>query len=824
MNPYDQFIEPPRAPPGSIGGLVVQKKRAPLAPLAEPIAEANLARARQQIEQDRATEAARIRKANADADKAESEARRSATESGAPVDPALANAIKGLGLDELLASVNAARREIGRGTATGVTGAVMRRIPGSTANDLAGSLESIQGAVILEKLQALKEASKTGASGMGALSEREGARLAASVAAIGTNLSDDKLREGLATIERHALALKAVGNGENPENPEVAKKYGLSAERPNTRRDESVTTPSRDGNQTMIDPTLTGANKRVSQMIKQGKSADEVRSYLETVRPGLSGEVQNIDAWVNYHRQKPNEPINALIDRVNKPLTPVASLVNTAAQSGPGAMVMGAADMLSGGTLDNLSDNPALARAGMAGVAEESPWWNLAGQTAGAVGAGIGAEATAARLGIGKIGSVLAGDALPGIAYGAGSADDGSRIGGALIGGGAGIAGGLGGRAIGRGISGVADAGAKRLNDAGVRMTVPQMLGGGYKGLEDRMSGLPGFRGMINGARTQGLEDANRAVFRESVVAPVAAIPSEQIGEAGINNLADVVDGGYNQALGGKVVQIDQPFTQQWGMLSQTIPGIPRVGPDVQAAIAANVGPMFQGGRLSGESMQAVDRGLGDLKSKYVDDPLFATHIAPAIDAANDAVSGLFRRQTPEVMPAYDAAKATYRNLSTVSDAVNAGINTDGMFTAAQLGTAARGNAKKYGSAISAAKGNRPFFELQRDMQNIMPSKVPDPGTAGQMVIPGALAVAGGLGGGAANADGSASDMASGGGAGILGGLALAGALASPYAARGALQRILMAPRGPILQNAGEVVGRSRLPGALALPLLSTGQ
>jgi hypothetical protein len=787
------------------------------------------------------------RKAAAEATKAEADAQAAvAAGRDKPImDPKVAEAVKNLGIDELLASVAAARREVGTGRATGITGAFGRMVPGSSANDLSGSLNSIQGAVIMEKLQQLKDASKTGASGMGALSEREGQRLADSIAALGTNLSDPKLLEGLSTVERHARALQAVAAGENPDDPAIAKKYGIVVDKP---RDPppliaagSGAGPASGGGGGQLpgalggpslalsagqnkimgpDPALAGVTSKMQAMIKAGRSGDEIRAYLDQVQPGLGGKVNNLDSWIKWHNANPSLAITITPPQLERPLTAAEGFDNYAAQSPVGAALMGAGDMMSGGTLDNMSANPALARAGMAGVAQANPKSNFAGQVVGAIGAGLGAEMGAGALGVGKLGAILAGDILPGAIYGAGSADDGSRLFGAAEGGIAGLVGGATGRAAGRVISGVTDGAVKRLSDAGVSMTLPQMLGGAWKGAEDRLSGMPGLRGIINGARTRGLEDGNRAVLDQAVVAPLAALPAQQIGEAGVNNLADTVSQGYQQALGGKSVQIDPTFTQQWGHLSQAVPSIPNVGQELQAGIAQNVGPMFQNGVLSGESMQAVDRGLADLKSKYVDHPLFATHIAPAIDAAGDAVTGMFERQAPEVMPAYNAAKATYRNLSTISDAVNAGIQTNGTFTAAQLGTAARANAKKFGSAINAAKGNRPFFQLQRDMQNVLPSKIPDPGTAGQMVIPGTLALLGG-GGGAATGYGNAGDMTEGGGIGAVGGLGIAGALASPYLARSVLQKILTANRPQTLKIGGDIIGRARIPGALALPLLT---
>lgn len=145
----------------------------------------------------------------------------------APQNDQLQAAIKGLGLDELLNGVSRAREKVNTGSATGMWGAMGGLIPGSTRNDYLGNLEQIQGGIIMEKLQALKDASKTGASGMGALSEREGQRLAASVAALNGDMSAEETLRSLTDVERHVKTLQAVADGKDPRDPAVAKAYGI---------------------------------------------------------------------------------------------------------------------------------------------------------------------------------------------------------------------------------------------------------------------------------------------------------------------------------------------------------------------------------------------------------------------------------------------------------------------------------------------------------------------------------------------------------------------------------------------------------------------
>src|SRR3546814_13070720 len=70
-----------------------------------------------------------------------------------------------------------------------------------------------------------------------------------------------------------------------------------------------------------------------------------------------------------------------------------------------------------------------------------------------------------------------------------------------------------------------------------------------------------------------------------------------------------------------------------------------------------------------------------------------------------------------------------YGNVSVLEDAVLKALNGadgPGIFTPAQLGQAARANAKKFGGKKAAARGEIPFSELQSNAQAVLPSTVPN--------------------------------------------------------------------------------------------------
>lgn len=82
----------------------------------------------------------------------------------------------------------------------GLTGSLLRKLPGSSANDLQASLDTIGSGVMLDRLQALKEASPTGASGMGQLSNQEGKILRDAQGSLSLNQSPEQLRRNLNRI------------------------------------------------------------------------------------------------------------------------------------------------------------------------------------------------------------------------------------------------------------------------------------------------------------------------------------------------------------------------------------------------------------------------------------------------------------------------------------------------------------------------------------------------------------------------------------------------------------------------------------------------
>lgn len=704
--------------------------------------QAALARTNQEISRSAATAPYDARRAAADAAKAEADAekaKRDLAAQQATATPQQQRQMAALANDEVLAAINRARQGINAGWSAGYVARLPEMLQPQSALDLKGDLSTVASRITLDTLAKLKQTSPTGASGLGSLTEREGELLRDSIASLGQTQSPQKLLESLANVERHYRNVQALMAGEDYRDPRVAERYGIAG-LPDTGPDGRSLTqgPMRQE----PDPALRGVNNRVRSMVGAGRSADEINAYLESVRPGLSARVPGVAEAVRFRAQNPNVPLSQYpiqVEMRDVPMSSTRQFINSVAQTPLGAAMISGADAVSGGTIDNLMDNPALARAGMEQISRDNPYSSLAGSLVGGALAAAGAETAVG--GLGARWAPRIGDALYGAVYGAGSTDEGNRAQGALKGAAEGALGGMIGRnltrAAGAGLRGVTNPDVQYLRSQGVPMTVGQMgRGSGWFGdylarREDRLAGYAGIGDAINGQRRGGLTEFNRAAFRQGLE-PIGSQAVDNVAEQGIEGARQAVGNAYDQALSGVQLTADPEFVGDVGAALSRGRQIPRTGPEFEHVVNSRVAPAFNAGNgtITGRQFQDVLQGIRGAD--------FGTD-AMGVDASNalgdveGALTGLVQRQAPEALPRLDAANRAYRNTSILADAVNRGLNTDGIFTPAQLGQAARANAQRFNGRIASATTDRPFFDLQRAAQNVLPSKVPDSGTAGRI-------------------------------------------------------------------------------------------
>lgn len=526
-------------------------------------------------------------------------------------------------------------------------------------------------------------------------------------------------------------------------------------------------------------------------------------------------------------------PINFAPPQVDDTRGAAGRALGSVADSPFGAYAINSADALTGNNLDSLAG-------GSAGLAIDyanqrnptaSMLGTIAGSTIAAGGAELGLGAAAARAGMGASPWVARGaDALYGAVSGAGSADGegDSRLLGAAVGGVAGLGGGMAGRAAARGagnlLTGVRDPYVQGLRRAEVPMSVGQavsqsgLLGAGIKRMEDLTTGIPGVGTVVNAGRTNSMQGFNRAAFNEGL-APIGERTGGVIQEQGIDLAQDATTRGYRSALDNVDVTPEPQFRTEYDTSVATGGAVPRVGPEFAAYEQANMAPLVNQPSFDGNTIQDF---IQQTRGADFGSDAMGNLVGKSVTGAENAMRGLVGRQAPDVLPKLSKADQAYRQVQILRDAVNRArggtmSGETGVFTPSQLADATAANAKKYGGTQGTTR--QPFFDLARAGQAVLPSKVGDSGSAGRLLMQGALGTAGvGAVGGGYAANGTEGAGYGAGGALALGALLAAGG--SKTAQKAAVKMLLDRPDA-LIKAGNKIKGRAQIGGIFGAPILA---
>lgn len=522
-------------------------------------------------------------------------------------------------------------------------------------------------------------------------------------------------------------------------------------------------------------PELKGLADEVNQMVAAGMSADEVLRHVEDrqraagIAP-IQGQVDFIRKFVADHQARPDLPLSRVGDPTNLEYREYSdqggSVTGRVGLSPLGSGIMSAGNAFTAGNLANLAGGDAAAV--LDASRAENPTASLVGDI---TGSGL------AMAGVGKLAPLIpgggaltsaggiGGDMLYGFTRGASETegDAGDKIIGGLLGTGAAAAGNVGGRAtisaIGNTARGVTSPAIRLLNERGVSLTPGQIIGqGGWLGprlssLENAIESVPFIGGNIRDRRLQGIGDYGRAQLEENL-APIGYTPPP--GQFGGDMLADAqraVGDSYG-FLNGRTFQSDPQFVDELAAALDAGRSVPRLGDEFGAVMDRQISPLLNpDGTLTGRGFQDALQTLRPARSDFARDGAMGEMAADAIGEVEAALMGMVERQAPDVVDDLGRANAAYAGLVPIENASISATNAAGganQFTPAQYGRAAVNNARRYGGRAAAARGDIPGGELQRAAQEVLPSVVPNSGTADRAMA--ALLLPAALGGGGAYA------------------------------------------------------------------------
>jgi len=511
----------------------------------------------------------------------------------------------------------------------------------------------------------------------------------------------------------------------------------------------------------------------------------ELQGYLRA-RRGQGVDDQDFAAFYNDLARRNNyqggtpESLKAYIRQFNEtgtigPVTPAKRETSEAEQlrnsfltTGPGAFAANAANMGAFGIPQALAGDQAFEA-----ILSESPVSSALGQVAGAI-TGTGAIGRVGGMAAGKFAPRLLGGGSKGqfgrnlltdATYGGlyGETTEGNPLEGAALAAGGSVLGQGAGSLIGRGLTGATAPIAQRLNDAGIPLTLGQIMRarslekGGRSmvaGAEDVLANTRFLDSLVGARRAESTEGGVNAAF--NVARGGAGQPIRGVGEEALDQLGAIKGQAYEDALSGVSVPADERFIQQmqeaaaFGRSVDEARGKGDFGYIMNRQIAPIAGdaPEISGRQLQDilRLTQSKSRAYSKAANGPMPDPM-AGGVSDALGKVTDAVTGVTARGAPQVIPKLKDANRINRNLMILDDASGRGIDQGGVFTPSQLGMAIKANDKTLGGkGLSSAKKS-PLYQLQQDMQAVLPNKIPPTGvnTAPALAIGGALLGAGGV-------------------------------------------------------------------------------
>jgi len=434
-----------------------------------------------------------------------------------------------------------------------------------------------------------------------------------------------------------------------------------------------------------------------------------------------------------------------------------------------------------------------------------------------------------------RAGKIAGADAAYGAAYGAGE-DNSSRVEGALTEGITAPLAGAAGRATvtaaSRLLAPTVKSTIKTLRDAGIKGLTPGQIGGesGFigrvvKGFEDRMAGLPLVGDVITSARRDTIDQLNRVAIDEALAPIGAKLPADkEIGSEAIAWAQEAASQAYEQALRPLQAQADEALGASMAAVNTKALELPTAQRELfETIVKQDVMPFVpETGAFSGKQIQSIKQGIdaniASLRSGSPADRKLADVLMEAKDGFMDFAS----RAAPEEAAAFRAADDAYANLVVLERAAAKASGKGGVFSPHQLAQAVRESDRSVRKRATAA-GNARMQDISTAASTVLPSSVPDSGTAGRGIA--ALMGLGAVGGGGL---GYADSGASGAATGAATGAAL---LAAPYsrAGRQTIQSLFTGERGRTLTSLGEVLKRQKSLGGVGgigatLPYLGGGE
>lgn len=298
--------------------------------------------------------------------------------------------------------------------------------------------------------------------------------------------------------------------------------------------------------------------------------------------------------------------------------------------------------------------------------------------------------------------------------------------------------------------NGVTDPNVQKLLSEKVRLTPGQMAGGIVKTTEDKVAGtIPLLGDLVKNRQYAATEDLDRAVLNRALAPIGQELPKNiNIGREGVAHVQDTLSRKYGEVLDRMPdIRLDRQFIQDTSQLNQAAQMLPAdltkvVNNYIQERIVPRMTPVPAspwGGpataALDGQTMKTIDSELGQLAKSYgSSSDAGQRELAKHFGELKSAIFGLVQRNYPNEAPTLKNLDKAWGNLAVAERAAGSSGATEGVFSANQLNSAVKASDTSIRDRQFAA-GRARMQDLSDAAKAVLPSRVPDSGTAGRALV-----------------------------------------------------------------------------------------
>lgn len=272
------------------------------------------------------------------------------------------------------------------------------------------------------------------------------------------------------------------------------------------------------------------------------------------------------------------------------------------------------------------------------------------------------------------------------------------------------------------------------LRNAKVPLTAGRVMGGPAQSFEQRLAGLPIIGDFINNRERQSLEGFNRTTINQALEPIGASLPAKAPwGRESLKNMYTAIDKAYDTALDPiDKVAGDADFGRSLAQLKTVAQKKPdvwsRFEPVWQEAVDSFAGDKTMTGRGVKQMMSELGR---DARNYSRSDDYDKRELAARMNDLKGQLSALVQRQWPEEAGKLTSADKSYAMAMRIGQAANRRAGSEGKFTPMDLLTASRSQGG--GMRGKEFQQGDALFQQWGELANrILPSKIPDSGTAGR--------------------------------------------------------------------------------------------